>query len=209
MAIGASRGETPNGTSNGAGDAAVSGRFKSIPILSLGRARNPETKPTFLVELRNALLNVGFCYISDTGLPSELVQQVKDETFKFFDESLLPLTEKGKIEMKNEKSFLGWSRVSKILNRHLFALGDDVQGSDDCDNTLALLISSSQHKAQVEYHRCSKRWTRASQGHPMPHKHKQDRQHITSPVLFKLQPNHNETLNAFVLMLPLLLPCNK
>lgn len=116
MAIDASAGKTLNGHSNGtlnsAGDAAASGRFKSIPILSLERARNVETKSKFLVELRDALLNVGFCYISDTGLPAELVQQVKDETFQFFDENILPLAEKKKIEMKNEKSFLGWSRVS-------------------------------------------------------------------------------------------------
>ena len=87
-------------------------KFTSIPILSLEKARNPDTKEEFLAELRQALLYVGFCYISDTGLPPELIQRVKDETFKFFDEDILPLEEKEKIEMKNEKSFLGWSRVS-------------------------------------------------------------------------------------------------
>lgn len=90
----------------------VSGQFTSIPILSLEQARNPDTKPTFLSELRDALLNVGFLYLADTGLPSNLIQRVKDETFKFFDESILSLMEKEQIEMKNEKSFLGWSRVS-------------------------------------------------------------------------------------------------
>lgn len=90
----------------------ASGRFTSIPILSLERARNPDTKSAFLSDLRDALLNVGFLYLADTGLPSDLIQHVKDETFKFFDESILPLEEKERIEMKNEKSFLGWSRVS-------------------------------------------------------------------------------------------------
>lgn len=102
----------PNGVSNGAADGAAEGRFTSIPILNLDQARNPKTKPEFLSELRDALLQVGFCYISQTGLPPELVQQVKDETFKFFNEDVLPFPEKEKIEMKNEKSFLGWSRVS-------------------------------------------------------------------------------------------------
>jgi isopenicillin N synthase-like dioxygenase len=101
-----------NNSSNGDMKETESGQFTSIPILSLEQARNPNTKPEFLSKLRDALLNVGFLYLTDTGLPSDLIQQVKDETFKFFDESILPLEEKERVEMKNEKSFLGWSRVS-------------------------------------------------------------------------------------------------
>ena len=86
--------------------------FTSIPVLSLAAARDASTKPRFLEDLRSALLNVGFCYLSDTGLPNELIQKVCEQTFAFFDEDALPLEEKERIEMKNEKSFLGWSRVS-------------------------------------------------------------------------------------------------
>jgi isopenicillin N synthase-like dioxygenase len=105
-----------NDSSTGTSKETASGQFTSIPILSLERARNPVTKPAFLSELRDALLNVGFLYLSDTGLPLDLIQRVKNETFKFFDESILPLEEKERIEMKNEKSFLGWSRVSTFHN---------------------------------------------------------------------------------------------
>ena len=101
-----------NGSSKGTAKETASGQFTSIPILSLEQARHPVTKPVFLAELRDALLNVGFLYLTDTGLPVDLIQQVKNETFKFFDERILPLEEKERIEMKNEKSFLGWSRVS-------------------------------------------------------------------------------------------------
>jgi isopenicillin N synthase-like dioxygenase len=86
--------------------------FTSIPVLSLAAARDASTKPRFLEDLRSALLNVGFCYLSDTGLPKDLVEKVCDQTVAFFDENVLPLAEKENIEMKNEKSFLGWSRVS-------------------------------------------------------------------------------------------------
>ena len=103
-----------NDSSNGTSKETASGQFTSIPILSLERARDPITKPTFLSELRDALLNVGFLYLSDTGIPLDLIKRVKDETYKFFDESILPLEEKERIEMKNEKSFLGWSRVSTL-----------------------------------------------------------------------------------------------
>lgn len=84
--------------------------FINIPILPLSQALNPDTKPQFLAELRDALLNVGFLYLSETGLPDQLIQDVVRECRDFFEK--LPREEKERIEMKNEKSFLGWSRVS-------------------------------------------------------------------------------------------------
>lgn len=89
--------------------------FQTIPILSLALARDPKTKPQFLKDLRDTLLNVGFLYLSDTGLPQDLVKKVCELTVDFFNEDILSLEEKERIEMKNEKSFLGWSRVSSFL----------------------------------------------------------------------------------------------
>lgn len=84
--------------------------FSTLPILPLSHALDPATKPQFLDDLRYALLNVGFLYLSETGLPEQLVMDVVRECQGFFKE--LPQGEKERIEMKNEKSFLGWSRVS-------------------------------------------------------------------------------------------------
>lgn len=84
--------------------------FTTIPVLPLSHALNPSTKPKFLEDLRSALLNVGFLYLSETTLPEQLVRDVVSECRDFFEK--LPQEEKEKIEMKNEKSFLGWSRVS-------------------------------------------------------------------------------------------------
>ncbi|KAI9660022.1 MAG: hypothetical protein M1821_001374 [Bathelium mastoideum] len=83
--------------------------FTEIPTLPLAQARHPNTKAAFLENLRAALLNVGFLYLSETGLDEGLVEQVCVEGRKFFEE--LPTEEKLKIEMKNEKSFLGYSRL--------------------------------------------------------------------------------------------------
>lgn len=55
---------------------ASSSPFKEVPILPLSKARDPATKPEFLAELRSALLNVGFLYLSETGLPDDLVDAV-------------------------------------------------------------------------------------------------------------------------------------
>jgi isopenicillin N synthase-like dioxygenase len=88
--------------------------FDTLPILPLSHARDPATKPKFLEDLRHALLNVGFLYLSETGLPDQLIKDVIQECQGFFKE--LPQEEKERIEMKNQKSFLGWSRVSLVFS---------------------------------------------------------------------------------------------
>ncbi|KAF2277899.1 Clavaminate synthase-like protein [Westerdykella ornata] len=90
--------------------------FTEIPILPLSQALDPETKPQFLSQLRDALLNVGFLYLSETGIPDALIEDVIRECNEFFEE--LPLEEKEKIEMKNQKSFLGWSRLDNETTAH-------------------------------------------------------------------------------------------
>ncbi|KAF2139869.1 uncharacterized protein K452DRAFT_274367 [Aplosporella prunicola CBS 121167] len=85
--------------------------FSSLPHLHLRAARSAQTKPAFLSALRTALLDVGFLYLDYTGdavLPEALVQDVVREGIGFFD---LPEEEKRRIEMKHQKSFLGWSRL--------------------------------------------------------------------------------------------------
>ena len=65
--------------------------FDSIPILDLSLARNPATKPEFLDQLRHALLEVGFLYLKNVGIPEDLTQAVIKEGVEFFN---LPLEEK-------------------------------------------------------------------------------------------------------------------
>ncbi|KAJ6442968.1 isopenicillin N synthetase [Purpureocillium lavendulum] len=83
--------------------------FTSIPILDLELARDPATKPEFLEQLRYALMEVGFLYLKNVGIPPALFQEVIEKGKAFFD---IPLEEKLKIEMKNAPSFLGYSRLS-------------------------------------------------------------------------------------------------
>ncbi|KAI0895747.1 Clavaminate synthase-like protein [Annulohypoxylon nitens] len=83
--------------------------FTSVPILDLALARDPETKPQFLADLRHALMEVGFLYLKNVGIPDELWDQVISEGKAFFD---IPKEEKLKIEMKNAPSFLGYSQLS-------------------------------------------------------------------------------------------------
>lgn len=91
--------------------------FTEIPILDLDLARLNDTKAEFLASLREALLNVGFLYLKNAGIEQELYDEVCKEGISFFD---LPDEEKLRIEMKNQPSFLGYSRVSRFLRRLRF-----------------------------------------------------------------------------------------
>lgn len=82
--------------------------FTEIPVLDISEARSEDTKPAFLNQLRDALLNVGFLYIKNVGIDQDLYDRVCEEGINFFD---LPREEKLRIEMKNQPSFLGYSRV--------------------------------------------------------------------------------------------------
>jgi len=84
--------------------------FKEIPILDMSLAKAGSTKPAFLEQLLDALLNVGFLYIKNTGIDQDLYDRVCEEGIRFFD---LPEDEKLRIEMKNAQSFLGYSKVER------------------------------------------------------------------------------------------------
>lgn len=86
--------------------------FSEIPVLDLSAARDADSKPKFLQDLRDALLNVGFLYIRNTGIDQETFDRVCEEGIKFFD---LPEEEKLAIEMKNQASFLGYSRLGNEI----------------------------------------------------------------------------------------------
>lgn len=78
--------------------------FSSLPVLDLSLSNDPDTKPAFLDSLRNALLEVGFFYISNTGIDDSLIQDVITQGKAFFD---LPEEKKLEIQMKKVPSFLG------------------------------------------------------------------------------------------------------
>ena len=78
--------------------------FNAIPILDLALSRDEDTKPAFLTDLRRALIEIGFLYISNTGIDDHLIEQVIQNGKAFFS-----LSEGSKlaVQMKNQKSFLG------------------------------------------------------------------------------------------------------
>lgn len=65
--------------------------FTSIPVLDLALAKDPATKPAFLSDLRHALMEVGFLYLKNVGIPDEFFKDVIEQGKGFFD---IPLEEK-------------------------------------------------------------------------------------------------------------------
>jgi len=49
------------------------GDFSEIPILDLSNANDPQKKPVLLQKLRHILFDVGFLYISNTGVHEVLI----------------------------------------------------------------------------------------------------------------------------------------
>jgi isopenicillin N synthase-like dioxygenase len=82
--------------------------FSEIPTLDLSEARDEKMKPAFLAQLRDVLLNVGFLYIKNVGIDQDLYDKVCEQGIALFD---LPNEEKTRIDMVNEKSFLGYAKV--------------------------------------------------------------------------------------------------
>ncbi|KAJ7239308.1 Clavaminate synthase-like protein, partial [Mycena rebaudengoi] len=65
-------------------------------------------KSLFLLRLRRAVVNVGFLYLSNHPIPTDIVDKVIEITPTFF---MLPQEAKDAIDMANSAQFLGYERV--------------------------------------------------------------------------------------------------
>ncbi|KAJ5768680.1 Oxoglutarate/iron-dependent dioxygenase [Penicillium manginii] len=88
-------------------DAPVSS-FTSIPVLDYTQSLYPTTKPKFLAQLRDALINVGFLYLKNPPVSNAAQNALTQKGFELFRQ---PLEKKLEIEMVNSPHFLGYSRL--------------------------------------------------------------------------------------------------
>lgn len=66
------------------------------------------TKPAFLAQLREALINVGFFYLANPPVTAGVQNAFSEKALELFQ---LPLEKKLEIEMVNSPHFLGYSRL--------------------------------------------------------------------------------------------------
>ncbi|KAI0633491.1 Clavaminate synthase-like protein [Trametes polyzona] len=95
-------------------DAPSSGNFSSVPILDWSLTKTPEGKAKFIDQLRHALVNVGFLYLSNPPVAREDVDALIEYTPRLFD---LPQEEKEAIRMANSPHFFGYSRFGAELTK--------------------------------------------------------------------------------------------
>ncbi|KAL3466122.1 hypothetical protein BJX64DRAFT_274673 [Aspergillus heterothallicus] len=82
--------------------------FTVIPVLDYAASTSAATKSAFLDDLRNALVNVGFFYLVNAPIASNIKEDLVKKCKALFE---LPLEKKLEIEMVNSKHFLGYSRL--------------------------------------------------------------------------------------------------
>lgn len=98
--------------------------FTSVPVLDYAESTSPSTRPTFLKALKAAIVNVGFFYLKNTGVPDQVQSDFTKQSIALFD---LPLEKKLEIEMVNSKHFLGYAR----LGQEVTALKNDYREQFD------------------------------------------------------------------------------
>ncbi|KFH40547.1 2-oxoglutarate-dependent dioxygenase-like protein [Hapsidospora chrysogenum ATCC 11550] len=80
--------------------------FTEIPRIDLSLAGDPLTEPTLLAKLRYALIDVGFMYIENHGVPTRVVDDIRTALPELF---ALPPSAKAAVSISNSPHFLGYS----------------------------------------------------------------------------------------------------
>lgn len=87
--------------------AATHGDFAEIPLLDLSLGDDDSTRQGLLNNLRTALTDVGFLYVSNHGVPQSTVAGLVEILPRLFE---LPHAAKEEIALENSPHFLGYSK---------------------------------------------------------------------------------------------------
>jgi len=88
--------------------------FSAIPILDYSLLHSPATRAEFLEQLRHALINVGFLYLSNHSVSQTDIDLLISYIPKFFG---LPQDVKDKIDKVHSPHFLGYSKFGTELTK--------------------------------------------------------------------------------------------
>ncbi|KAK0721000.1 oxidoreductase [Lasiosphaeris hirsuta] len=80
--------------------------FTEIPVIDLQLADHVSTKPQLLAQLRHALIDVGFLYVINHGVPQIAISDLVDALPHLFS---LPPDAKEEVALGNSPHFLGYS----------------------------------------------------------------------------------------------------
>ncbi|TPX37889.1 hypothetical protein SeLEV6574_g07835 [Synchytrium endobioticum] len=91
----------------------------SLPIIDISpfllNAADKSRKPTIAKQMRHACLEFGFMYITNHGIPANLVAGVRDLAMQFFE---LPDAEKDKIHISRSDMARGYQPLGQNITRY-------------------------------------------------------------------------------------------
>lgn len=88
--------------------------FSAIPVLDYSLLDLPATRIEFLEQLRHALINVGFLYLSNHSVSQSDIDLLISYIPKFFG---LPQETKDKLGKVNSPHFLGYSKLGASITK--------------------------------------------------------------------------------------------
>ncbi|KAF9811147.1 hypothetical protein IEO21_06631 [Rhodonia placenta] len=92
----------------------MAANFSSVPVLDYSLVSDPERRPDFISQLRHALINVGFLYLSHPPVAREDIDAIIGYAPRLFD---LPQEAKDKINMRNSEHFFGYTRLGAEITK--------------------------------------------------------------------------------------------
>ncbi|EDN08318.1 predicted protein [Histoplasma mississippiense (nom. inval.)] len=106
--------------------------FSSIPTIDLSLANSPTTKPALLRKLHYTLISVGFLYVSNHGVPENVIADLVNVVPQLFS---LPEAAKDEIALRNSAHFLGYSGVGTETTRGIADRREQVEFATELDVT--------------------------------------------------------------------------
>lgn len=118
----------------------ASSDFTSIPVIDLAKAQDPASRAELLSELRYALTNVGFLYVSSHGISSTAIRNLVNALPQLFS---LSEEEKAEVALENSPHFLGYSSAGsektagKVDQREQFEFATELPNDWDKEKPLS------------------------------------------------------------------------
>lgn len=108
--------------------------FSEIPTIDLSLAESPATKPELLRQLHYALVSVGFLYVSNHGVPENVISNLVNVLPQLFG---LPQAAKDEIALHKSPHFLGYSSVGAETTGGKVDRREQVEFATELDVTYA------------------------------------------------------------------------
>ncbi|KAH6912598.1 2OG-Fe(II) oxygenase [Coprinopsis sp. MPI-PUGE-AT-0042] len=89
--------------------------FQQVPVIDLSKLSvdDPVVRQKLVAQVRDACIRVGFFYVSNHGIPEDVIQRTLDSAAEFF---ALPLDKKMEIYVKKQANYKGYSPLSSGKN---------------------------------------------------------------------------------------------